>query len=128
MEIKVHTFVKGLVWEALGVLTLFGYTWLATGNVKQATTIGFGYPVLRTVLWYPFERLFKRARRWKQLRGSEYEHCDKQPLLIECEAPLFTISRELTAEAATNDEIRKFIHLGVDEYIDNPHFKRKHTP
>lgn len=126
MEIKIHTLIKGLVWESIGVLILFGYTWFATGDVGQAIGIGFGYPLLRTILWYPFERLFKRVRRWRfgnvlvAHREKVIEtHGMKQPILIGCKAPPLTISQELIAQAAANDKMRKAIHDGVDAYIDS---------
>lgn len=63
MKIKFKTLIKGLLWEAIGVIALFFYTWLATGNIANAMTIGFVYPLFRALTWYPYERLFKYVYR-----------------------------------------------------------------
>lgn len=63
MKIKINTIIKGLIWETIGVAILFSYTWATTGNLSAACAIGIGYPAFRALLWYPYERAYKRIRR-----------------------------------------------------------------
>ncbi len=65
MTIKIHTLIKGAIWELLGVLILSGYMLYTTGSWQATLSIGFGYPAFRAVTWYPYERLFKWIRRRK---------------------------------------------------------------
>jgi len=62
-KFKLHTLIKGVIWELIGVIILFAYTWITTGDFGSASVIGIGYPAIRAVLWYPFERIYKRIRR-----------------------------------------------------------------
>lgn len=70
MKFKASTFVKGLIWEALGVVMLFIYTILATGSFDDAITVGVGYPAIRVIMWYPYERLFKQVKRNGRIAGQ----------------------------------------------------------
>jgi len=63
MKIKIHTFIKGAIWELLGALVLSAYVWWTTGDLDTASKIGIGYPIFRAFMWYPYERVFKRIRR-----------------------------------------------------------------
>lgn len=71
MNLKIHTLAKGLIWELLGVIILFLYTYFTTGSLGTASAIGIGYPAFRVLLWYPYERLFKRIRRNWLLKNRE---------------------------------------------------------
>ena len=62
-KFKLHTLLKGVIWESLGVIILFTYSWFVTGDFGSASMIGLGYPIIRMFLWYPFERVFKHIRR-----------------------------------------------------------------
>jgi len=68
MKIKIHTLIKGVVWQLIGVVTLFIYASITIGDIAIASTISVGYPLLRAVLWYPYERIYKRIRRRNYLK------------------------------------------------------------
>lgn len=74
--IKLHTALKGLIWEAIGVILLATWTMLQTGDWRQATAIGVGYPAMRAVMWYPYERLYKWLRRRKHQTKVELPQSD----------------------------------------------------
>jgi len=77
MIIKIHTLIKGIVWEFIGVVILFIYTWNTVGDMGTAGVIGIGYPIFRALLWYPYERLFKyiKRRKWlKECKQSDIYH------------------------------------------------------
>ena len=63
MRLKIHTLIKGIIWELLGVLMLSLYTLTVTGDWISTGVIGLGYPAIRMVLWYPYERTYKCIRR-----------------------------------------------------------------
>jgi uncharacterized membrane protein len=63
IEIKIHTLLKGIIWEALGVLILGTYLLYTTGKWSDALSIGVGYPLFRAFAYYPYERIFKRVQR-----------------------------------------------------------------
>lgn len=143
--IKWHTLIKGLIWEALGVLILFAYTWLTTGSLHVAASIGIGYPAARFGLWYPYERIYKRIRR----RNTEYnaymlltvkkEHDATiiKQAAVNCASRLatngitrgkerdaecvannaFAVSRELLESARTNPITAQWIRDRVEEEI-----------
>jgi uncharacterized membrane protein len=76
MKIKTHTIIKGLVWELLGVIILSTYMVITTGSWHAALSVGLGYPALRSLMWYPYERVFKWVRRRKYgLTNRTTCHC-----------------------------------------------------
>jgi hypothetical protein len=69
IQIKWFTVLKGVLWELLGVGSLF--VWAAyTTDFGTAGRIAIGYPLLRMVMYYPFERLFKRFKHKYQERNG----------------------------------------------------------
>jgi uncharacterized membrane protein len=64
MAIKWATVTKGLIWEATGIIILYVYIVLSTGDYKAAGNLAVGWPVIRVIMWYPYERLFKRVLRY----------------------------------------------------------------
>lgn len=54
---------KGLIWESLGVVMLFSYTWITTGSIEHAGMIGLVYPAIRAMMWPAYEKLFNVVRR-----------------------------------------------------------------
>lgn len=57
MTFKLHTFLRGLIWEGIGVLMLFLYAYIM--NSAEVRTIAIGWPIFRVITWYPYERIFK---------------------------------------------------------------------
>lgn len=63
MNFKPATLIKGIIWEALGVIILYVYLIITTGDYKAAGNLAVGYPVFRALTYYPYERIFKRVLR-----------------------------------------------------------------
>lgn len=61
-KLKFHTLVKGVIWEAIGMVILATGIWITTGNLYATGTIGIVYPMARALLFYPYERMWKRIR------------------------------------------------------------------
>jgi len=81
MKLKVHTLLKGVIWESLGVIILFVYALFTTGDIGTAGMIGFGYPAFRVILWYPFDRLYKRIRRGRSLKKKTCDDAIADPIV-----------------------------------------------
>lgn len=60
--INSHTrsWVKSIVWRAIGIVILGGIAWLFTGNWAQTTWITLTFHALRLVLYYFHERTWER--------------------------------------------------------------------
>ena len=74
MTFKLHTFLRGVIWEAIGVLTLLGYAVIT--NSTEAFKIALWWPIYRSITYYPYERIFKyidRKIRYKQQRKDILE-------------------------------------------------------
>jgi uncharacterized membrane protein len=95
MTIKYNTLCKGIVWEVIGCVILFLYTWAVTGTLGSASAIGLVYPTFRAVIWYPYDRLFKRLWR-RYVRHTEVE------VAFVADPDQITISGELVREARGN--------------------------
>lgn len=77
MTFKLHTFLRGLIWETIGVLTLLGYAVIT--NSTEAFKIALWWPIFRSITYYPYERVFKyfdRKIRYKNLYRYTKIYCD----------------------------------------------------
>ncbi len=119
MRIKIHTFIKGVVWELLGVAILFTYMWLTTKDLGAASAIGLGYPAIRVIMWYPYERLFKRIRRNRNTVERVPFVFAMTPLKpAEQKQETLTVSCEVMKEARINAEMRATVHEWLNGHID----------
>lgn len=121
MRIKIHTLIKGAVWEALGVLVLFAYIWFTTNDIYQASACGIGYPVCRAIMWYPYERMFKRI--WRSRNTVE-----RMPITIKCrrEYPAGNIHNQESADTVPSRKPKSFsVSQQLTEVEDK---RRKHIP
>lgn len=65
MAIKIHTVVKGILWEAIGILLLGTILWIVTGDWAVARNIGIAWPLFRAATWPLYDWLWKKyARRF----------------------------------------------------------------
>ena len=61
MKIRWSSLVKGFLWELLGVGILYGYIIVSTGDYRAAGNLVIGWPLMRALTFYPFERAYKAA-------------------------------------------------------------------
>jgi uncharacterized membrane protein len=129
MKIKYNTLAKGVLWELLGCVILFLYTWAITGDRESALALGLVYPTFRAITWYPYDRLFKRIwRRYVRFTEVEDSECVLKPdatshcfPCTQCsDLDRVTISGELIREArgssviqshVINEVIRRIAHI-----------------
>lgn len=133
-HIKINTILKGLIWEAIGVVFLFSYLWATTGDLATAGAVGLGYPAFRAIIWYPYERMYKRIRR-SRADGQGYAMafsqgcragCHTQNKLVAnlktefcpclCDENL-VVSKASLIIAKTDHRMRRIIHEEIDEMI-----------
>jgi len=65
---RTRSFVKGLVWELTAPIILFIFT--------QEVKIILGYTATRIVMYYVYERIWKRIRWGKYKESTEYQSVD----------------------------------------------------
>ncbi|MCK4815420.1 DUF2061 domain-containing protein [bacterium] len=56
-----RTFVKGLTWEGSGFITLFLISYVITNEALTASIFSIGYTVLRVLMFYLHERIWKKT-------------------------------------------------------------------
>jgi uncharacterized membrane protein len=58
MDTKIRSWVKSLVWRAIGVVILGYIAYLVTGNWTDTSIITLLFHAIRTVLYYYHERVW----------------------------------------------------------------------
>jgi len=63
-KIKWFTLLKGFIWELIGIAGLFIWLLITTDSpVNAIGKIAIGYPLIRALTWYFYERAFKHFKR-----------------------------------------------------------------
>ncbi len=61
IKFKKRTFVKGFIWQASGLLVLWGAGYLITGRGVETSLFALGYFILRLIMFYLHERIWKKT-------------------------------------------------------------------
>ena len=59
---KLRSILKAVTWRTLGTLDTFLLSWIVTGEVKLAATIGVVEIFTKMLLYYLHERVWQRIR------------------------------------------------------------------
>lgn len=71
-ETRARSWVKSLVWRAIGVCILGGIGWLVTSDWKQTTVITIIFHLVRFVFYYYHERIWGHIE-WGKVRANNGE-------------------------------------------------------
>ena len=74
------SFLKGVLWEAIGVTTALGMVYLFVNSRESAYLMVLILPFMRIATWCPYEQLFERG--WRKLEvwlnKKETENADTE--------------------------------------------------
>jgi len=54
---KLHTFLRGVIWEGLGIIMLFLYAYVT--NSADIRSVAIGWPIFRALTYYPYACIYK---------------------------------------------------------------------
>ena len=66
METRIQTFAKALSWEAISFALTLGVCYVYLGDVAEATSLSVVLFVLKVLLLFLYERIFRRVRKWRK--------------------------------------------------------------
>ena len=62
IDTKRRSWVKSLIWRAMGIIILGSAAYLITGNWSKTGIITVIFHAIRTVLYYYYERIWNRIK------------------------------------------------------------------
>lgn len=72
MDTHKRTFFKTISWRVVATFTTAGVTYLLTGRLDFAISVGVADSLVKFLIYYFHERLWSRSR-FGQIRKPEYE-------------------------------------------------------